>query len=578
MSFSFAALLPHPWWRDVSSGTIRADLFAGLTGATVVLPQAVAFASIAGLPPQYGLYAAIVTPIVAAIFGSSMVMVSGPTTAISAIVFSSLAGIIEPGTPLFFQTAVLLAVLVGIIQFALGIFGLGRLIAFVSHSVMLGFMSAAAILIAVSQLGPAMGISISAHSVFERLVGLANSIDQAQWPAIMISASALIIALIAKRISGLLPHYLIGLIGSGIVAHYFAVEGADIRMVGELPDVVPVFAVPNVNWSIFTSVLESAIAVSLVALLEAVSIGRAFAPKTGHRFNANQEIVAQGLSNVAGGLFGAYPGSGSFTRSGINFSAGAKTPLAAIFASLFLVILLLNFGFLIAHIPLAGLAGLILLVAWNLLSPSEVVRLFKTDRTEAWIVTFTFASGVFLGLEIAILVGVLISLLVFLSKSSKPNLIVIAPEKAGVFRNAQLFKLQQCPQAVFVRLDGPLYFGSAEAVERGLQSISRLYPRQKHVVLILKGVGDVDLSGGQVLIDEAERIRKRGGALHIVIRYAPLEHRLRQIGVFHAVGEDHIYQSKGDAIRAIVDLADRSICQSCSARIFRECQGIEKAA
>ncbi|OUS08471.1 hypothetical protein A9Q96_03235 [Rhodobacterales bacterium 52_120_T64] len=571
MSNALDLLRPAKWWPEVSWSTTRNDILAGLTGASVVLPQAVAFAAIAGLPPQYGMFAAIITPIVAALFGSSMVMVSGPTTAISAIVFSSISGITPPGSAEFFQIAILLAVLVGAIQLCFGLFGLGRLVAFVSHSVLLGFTAAAAMLIAISQLSPFFGIQSSGHSIFERLTSLYEGIGTANVYAICTAAIALITTVLVKRMSPLLPNYLIGLLAGGLFAFFVVPSNSPIAMVGALPNVLPSFGVPRVNTETIGPVIESAFAIAFVALLEAVSIGRSFAPKTGKRFDANQEIVGQGLSNIVGGFFGAYPGSGSFTRSGVNFSAGAKTPLSAIASSLFLVIILLAFAPLVAHIPVPALAGIIVLVAWNLMSPKEIISIARSDKVEAFIVAVTFLAGIVVGLEFAIVVGVIISLMVFLSKSARPHLAVIVPDGNGVFRNAQVYNLPQCPQIIFARLDGPLYFGSAEAVEVGFQSIGAMHPSQKHLVLILKGVGDVDLAGGQALIDEVDRRHKTGGEFRLVARYQPLLRRLGQLGVLDRIRPDHTFQNKGDAIEKTTAVLNDDICAGCEARIFKEC-------
>ena len=566
-------LRPFKWWREVSWSTTRKDILAGLTGASVVLPQAVAFAAIAGLPPQYGMFAAIITPIVAALFGSSMVMVSGPTTAISAIVFSSISGITPPGSAEFFQIAVLLAVLVGMIQLCFGLFGLGRLVAFVSHSVMMGFTAAAAMLIAISQTSPFLGIQSSGHSIFERLSSLYSSIGTANGYAISTAMIALVTTVLVRRMWPQLPNFLIGLFAGGLFAYFAVPASSPVLMVGALPGVLPSFGIPHIDTGTLAPVIESAFAIAFVALLEAVSIGRSFAPKTGKRFDANQEIVGQGLSNLVGGFFGAYPGSGSFTRSGVNFSAGAKTPLSAIASSFFLVIILLAFAPLVAHIPVPALAGIILLVAWSLVSPKEILSIARSDKVEGFIIAVTFFAGIVVGLEFAVVVGVIISLMVFLSKSARPHLAVIVPDADGIFRNAQVYGLPQCPQIVFARLDGPLYFGSAESVERGFQSIGSLYPSQKHLILILKGVGDVDLAGGQTLIDEVDRRNKIGGDFHLVARYQPLIRRLGQLGILDAVKSEHTFQNKGEAIAKTTAILDGEICAKCTVRIFKECAG-----
>lgn len=574
MSLGWQALIPaRRWWSSVTKETLRADGFAGFTNATIVLPQAVAFATIAGLPPEYGLYTAMITPIIAALFGSSMVMISGPTTAISAVVFSTISGIHVPGSDGFIQMALLLTVLVGLIQFALGFAGIGRLVAFVSHSVMLGFTAAAAVLIAVSQIADALGVSVErGGSVFQRIARIYEAIGTAHWQSMLIAATALIVAVVSKMVWKRGPNFVVGLAAAALLAYFLKAEAEGVRMVGALPSVIPSFSPPPFDLGAIAIATEGAFAIALIGLLEAISIGRAFAFKSGGRFDADQEIVGQGLSNMVGGLFQAYPGSGSFTRSGVNYEAGAQTPMSAIFSSIFLLLLLLLLSPLVASIPIPALAGIILLVAYKLISFKEISAIVRTSRAEMAIISATFLAGIIVKLEFAIYVGVILSLLIFLSKSARPTLAISAPDQDGVFRNAQVFGLPECPQLVFARLDGALYFGSVEAIERALRRIERERPDQKHLLFVLKGVGDIDLSGGQLIIEEAKRRRRRGGALYIVARYPPLVEQLKRFGVVDGIGgEENLFANKGDAVRLVLERLNGPPCAACTKRIYREC-------
>lgn len=574
MSLGWQALIPaRRWWSDVSKETVRADLVAGFTNATIVLPQAVAFATIAGLPPEYGLYTAMITPIVAALFGSSMVMISGPTTAISAVVFSTISEIHEPFSAAFVEMALLLTLLVGAIQFALGFAGIGRLVAFVSHSVMLGFTAAAAVLIAASQLADAIGVEVErGGSVFQRIFRVFVAVDGVNWMAVAIAATALVTAALAKWLWAKGPNFVIGLVLASLLGWVLGAAENGVAMVGALPSVIPTPRIPEVEARTLGLALEGAFAIALIGLLEAISIGRAFAFKAGGRFDADQEIVGQGLSNLVGGLFKAYPGSGSFTRSGVNYEAGARTPMSAIFAALFLLLLLLLLKPLAASIPIPALAGIILLVAFKLIAFKEIAAIVRASNAEMAIIAATFLAGVIVKLEFAIYVGVILSLLIFLNKSARPTLAISAPDKDGVFRNAQVFGIQECPQVVFTRLDGALYFGSVEAIERAFRRIERNRPQQKHLVLVLKGVGDIDLSGGQCIAEEARRRRRRGGGLYIVARYNPLIKQLQRFGVIDGIGgEQNLFANKGDAVRGVLERLDGPPCARCSRRIFVEC-------
>ena len=368
------------------------------------------------------------------------------------------------------------------------------------------------------------------------------------------------------------PNFIIGLAVASVLAYFLNAAANGVKMVGALPSVIPSFDPPEIELETLAISIEGAFAIALIGLLEAISIGRAFAFKSGGRFDADQEIVGQGMSNIVGSFFQAYPGSGSFTRSGVNFEAGAQTPVSAIAASLFLFLILLLFAPLMAYIPIPALAGIILLVAYKLISFEEIATITKSSRAELAIILATFAAGLLVKLEFAIYVGVILSLLIFLSKSARPTLAISAPDKDGVFRNAQVYGIDQCPQAVVTRLDGALYFGSVEAIERAFRQIERNSPDQKHMIMVLKGVGDIDMPGGMCIVEEARRRRRRGGGLYIVARYPPLLLQLKKLGVTDGIGgEQMIFANKGDAVAGVLERLDGPPCATCTKRIFMEC-------
>ena len=355
------------WFKLLSKESIKADFLAGLTGAVIVLPQGVAFATIAGLPPEYGLYTAMVTPIVAALFGSSFHLVSGPTTAISIVVFSAVSHHVEPGTPEFVSMALTLTFLAGVYQFAFGVARLGSLVNFVSHTVVIGFTAGAAILIATSQLKHITGIFVPKGETFlHTWMDLYAGIGDINPYLFVIGLATLISALVAKRFMPKLPNLLIGMIVGSVLALFFK-NYSEIKLVGEIPAHLPPLSHPEFSFETLKLLAPEAFAVALLGLIEAVSISRAVATKSSQRIDSNQEFIGQGLSNITGSFFSSYAGSGSFTRSGINYEAGAKTPLSAILAAVFLMIIVLLIAPLTAYLPIAAMGGVILLVAYNLI-------------------------------------------------------------------------------------------------------------------------------------------------------------------------------------------------------------------
>lgn len=563
------------WLTSVTRSTVKADVVAGLTSATVVLPQAVAFAAIAGLPPQYGFYTAIVVPIVAGLWGSSWVMVSGPTLVISALVASTLQPHAQPLSEDYVAQAIFLTFFVGLLQCLFGALRLGRFVNFISHSVMVGFTAAAALLIAVSQIKDAFGIVAQrGHSIFGQISNLVAGAGSANLAAAGIAAATLATLVVIRFLAPKLPAFIIALaVGAG-VGVYIEAELLGVRMVGALPSIASLPALPTVSLDYFSKLSEGAFAIALLGLVEAISIGRAFGLKQNRPFDANREIVAQGVSNVVGGVFQCYPASGSFTRSGVNYEAGAATPLSAILSSAFLVAILLVVAPLFGQVPIPAVAAVILYVAYRLVDVAAIRHIVSTSRSEATITGVTFVAGLFVNLEFAVYGGVIVSLLIFLSRSAKPTLSVSAPDGAKPhrpFRNAVVYELPECPQAAFVRLDGALYFGSVDYLERELERLGWERPRQRKLVLVLRGVGDIDMPGAELIIAEARRRRARGGDLYLVARFRPLLKTLERFHVLEVLGPDNIFETKSEAIAKITATVDPEICSTCQSRIFREC-------
>jgi SulP family sulfate permease len=569
-------LFPFLVWRQmVNRDSLRSDAFAALTGATIVLPQGVAFAAIAGLPPEYGFFSAMITPIVAALFGSSWHVVSGPTTAISALVFGALSGHFEPGSAVFIQAAITLTFLVGIFQLALGLARMGALVDFVSHSVMVGFMAGAASLVALSQIKNALGIDLPRpDDMIAFATGLGEQIWHTDWRSALIAFISLGVAITCKKFLPKFPNYLLALLTGSIVGLILEAEKNGVAVIGAIPTVIPAFSLPSFNIKLMGELAPAAFAIALVGLLEAVSIARAIAIKSGQDLDGNQEFVGQGLSNTVGSFFQCYAASGSFTRSGLNFEAGAKTPLAAVLAAIFLFLILLLVAPLFAYVPIPAMAGVIILVAWKLIDFHELLHIMQTSRSETSIAVITFVSTLFINLEFAIYVGVMLSFLIFLNKSAHPFIGIGAPDpdtKHRVFRSAETHNLAECPQLAFVRMDGPFYFGSVEHVRRKFREIERKRASQKHMLFMVKGVGEMDLPAAELMIEEARRRKRRGGSFHVQAKHIGAIKRLDRFHVSEALSTEHVHTSKGDAIAEIVPTLDQSICATCTTRIFREC-------
>ena len=572
---SLAMISPvRPWLVSISKTTLRQDAAAGITNAAIVLPQGVAFAIIAGLPSEYGLYTAMVTAVIAAWWGSSTIMVSGPTTAISAILFATLSSMAEPATASYIALALTVTIMVGTLQLAAGLARIGGLITFISHSVIVGFTAAAALLIAASQLAGALGISTErGGGVVERLLRVVEGRGEADLTALLVASLTLASLLLAQKLDKRFPAYLLALaVGSG-AAFFLGAADKGIKFFAPLPSVTPSFGMPQLEIGIVLELLPGAAAIAFVGLLEAISIGRSFALRRKERYDANQEIVGQGLSNIIGSLFQAYAGSGSFTRSGLNAESGARTPMAAIFAAVILPGMLFLIAPLVIYIPVPAMSGIILYVAWRLIDFDEI-RHILTSRSETVILAATFGTGVLTELELAIVIGVISSLTVFLYRSAHPYVAVGAPtikDGARVFRSAERFNLPECPEISVTRVEGNIFFASVEEIEHRLRDLDARKPSQKTRILGLKGVGKIDLSGADLLINEIRNHRARGGDFHLIAVFPDIVRSLKRLGVQKELGNSHLHQSKRQAIAEAVANVDPEVCRNCAARIFLEC-------
>lgn len=408
--FPFLRWLPELRNRD----TLRADALAGLTGAIVVLPQGIAFATLAGLPPQYGLYGAIIPCIVAALFGASRLMVTGPANAISLTVLAMLAPLAKPESAHFVTLAITLTLMVGIWQLLLGLARAGKLVDHVSHTVIVGFTAGAAVLIVNSQIGNLFGITIPRGlSVLETISAFAARYSETNLLALSTSIATIVVAILWRPLNRFVPAMLVAVVvGSAYAALARAYEPTlALKTVEALPGALPPFSIPNVDWDTIKLLLVPSIAMTLLALTEAVSIAQALARRRGESLNGTQEFIGQGLANVAGAFFSSYPSSGSFNRSGVNVGAGARTPFAAISAALFLVLILTFVGPWATYLPLASVAAILLLVAIGLVDRREIEHLLR-DRFERITLLATFIATLALPLEWAVLFGIATSLVV----------------------------------------------------------------------------------------------------------------------------------------------------------------------
>lgn len=564
---------PFLTWLPIAKKTWKDDLIAGITGTIIVIPQAVAFAMIAGLPPIYGFYTAMITPIVAALFGSSYHLISGPTTAISIVVYSTLVKFVNPESDLeaFISLALVLTFLAGFFQLAMGLLKMGKLVNFVSHSVVIGFTAGAGILIAFKQLKHVFGLNVPQGStILETVTFIGKHISETNWYIFIVALSTLLIALLVKFLIKPISRYymLIAMVLGSLISILLGAEANGIETVGHIPSNLPPFRVPDLSYENVSKLSSGAMVLALLGLIEAVAIGRAIALHTHQRIDGNQEFLGQGLSNMIASFFSSYAGSGSFTRSGVNHQAGAKTPLSAIFASVFLMIVLLLFAQYASHLPKAAMGGIILLVGYNLIDIHHIKQVYKSSGKELIVLVVTLLGTLFFDLEFALLAGILTSFFFYMERTSKPNIAVL-----GIDKNRNLINMirdkdaLECSNLKIVRIDGSLYFGSIEKISA---YFSKLYEENdiQYVLIAADGINFIDLAAAEWLTNEIIKWQKNRGGIFIAGLKLISQDVLLKGGFIDKIGKNILFTDKKYAIAEIHKLINKP----CRIKAFDECK------
>ncbi len=569
-------LFPFLLWLPKVKTTWKDDLIAGITGTVIVIPQAVAFAIIAGLPPIYGFYTAMITPIIAALFGSSYHLISGPTTAISIVVYATLVKLNlnpESDVEMFVSMALVLTFLTGLFQFLMGLMKMGKLVNFVSHSVIIGFTAGAGILIAFKQLSHVFAIKVPQGStILEIITHIAENISSTNWNVFIVAIGTLLIALVIKHLIKPLSRYymLIAMVLGSVLALLMGGEQQGIETVGNVPSNLPPFRIPDLTIENVQKLSSGAMVLALLGLIEAVAIGRAIALKTHQKIDGNQEFIGQGLSNLIASFFSSYAGSGSFTRSGVNHQAGAKTPMAAIFASILLMVVVLTLAGYAAYLPKATMGGIILLVGYNLIDFHHIKQVYKSSGKEVIVLTVTLVGTLFFDLEFALLAGIITSFFFYLERTSKPNIAILAlDEKGRLVNTIRDSEAKECSSMKIVRIDGSLYFGSIEKIA---DFFANLYDENKidYVLIAADGINFIDLAAAEWLTYEMLKWKEHRGGIYIAGLKLVSQDVLETGGFKKRVGEHIFFKDKKSAIIAI----HNQLKQPCTKKAFKECHEV----
>ncbi|MCJ8207389.1 SulP family inorganic anion transporter [Pseudomonas sp. RGM2987] len=480
------------WLPRQTRASVGRDLIVGLSGAILALPQSIAYALIAGLPPEYGLYAAIVPVLIACLWGSSWHLICGPTAAISIVLYASVSPLAIPATQDYVTLILLLTVLAGIFQWLLGLLRFGALVNFVSHSVVLGFTLGAAVVIALGQLPNLLGLSLpNEATALKGLLVLLNHIGAVDNPSLLLGLGTLVLGVVLKRLLPRWPSLLITLVISSLVAWAWPAMFGHVALVSAFVGRLPPFTPLPLDLELILRLLPGAVAVGMLGLVTSLSIARSLSVRSGQLLDANQEVRAQGLSNLVGGFFAGSLSAGSFTRSGLSYEAGACSPLAGVFSALWVALFAVAGAQLIAHIPIPAMAGSILLIAWGLVDHRGIRALYRVSRSEFMVMGLTCLATLLLELQTAIYAGVLASLFFYLKRTSQPRVQHLREGEADI-----------------LRVGGSIFFGASHYLQVRLQ---RLQGQQ--VVIDAQQINFIDYSGVEMLHHEARRLRSQGRSL-----------------------------------------------------------------
>jgi SulP family sulfate permease len=491
------------------------------------------------------------------------------------MVFATVGALATPFTPTYVSLVLTLNLLVGLTKLALGIARLGSLVDFISTSVVIGFTAGAGLLIVGAQLRNFFGIDIPQEASFlAGIVSFLSHVRETNWVVFTVGSFTLVAGIAGKRWMPRVPYMLTGIVAGALFAWLLAHLGVgQVATIGALPSAIPPLSTPDLSLETWQSLAPIALALTVIGLSEAVSSARAVALKSGQRIDGNQEFIGQGLANIAGAFTSSYPTSGSFNRTGANYEAGARTPLACAISAVLLLVILLLVEPLARYLPVASMAAVLFLVARGLIDVGAIRRVWRTSHSDAMTLAVTFVATLTIRLEVAILFGVLASLLVYLNRATRPNVVRVVPEPhAGRRFNTARDGTPLCPQLDMLRIDGALFFGSVEHIRDEMDAARAARPATRHLLLIGSRINLIDVAGAELLGHLARSLREAGVALYLCNLRSDVAALLMRSGFADEIGHDHIFATKDQTLHAIYGRLDSAKCAACTARIFTECQ------
>ena len=540
-------LLPILTWApNYERKNLRSDLAAGVTVGAMLVPQAMAYALLAGLPPEIGLYAATIPVIIYALFGTSRQLAVGPVAIVSLLTATALAPLVEEGTSGYLAAAALLAIMVGVGR-------LGVLVNFLSHSVLVGFTAAAAIIIGFSQTKHLLGISIERKDHFYETVGeVGGNVGDADGITLLIGVLALAGLYVMKKFTPRIPAALVVVVASILAVELFGLEDRGVKVVGDIPDSLPAFGLPDVDGSLLGSLIPTALVITLVGFMESIAVAKVYARRYRYDLQPNSELIGLGAANVASGMFGGYPVTGGFSRTAVNDTAGAKTPFASIVTALIVLSTIAFLTPLLTSLPNAALGAIIVMAIIGLIDVKEMRHIAAVKKSDLIGLGVAFVATLALGIELGIGVAVVASMLVVFARMSRPHSAVLGQIGDTTYRNVERSPAAHTIDGVrVIRIDAALSFLNATNVKRLLLGhASQVEVEPRALVLDASGINDVDATGAEMLDEVIDELRDNGMSLHLADVKGPVRDVLRRSGAWDHTHID-VHASTADAIDAI---------------------------
>jgi len=548
--------------KNYKKENIRKDLIAALTVTVVGIPQYMAYALIAGVSPVYGLYTGIIAAILGSAFGCSNQLITGPTNAICLITASSMIRYMD--LPNAYQMLFLMTFLVGVLQIIYGVIKLGKVIDFVSHSVLVGFTAGAGVLIALGQVNTILGMSIknsAAMSTMEKMYYIITHINQANYYALGLGLMTMAIILICKKISKNLPGALIGITVPIFFIIMFALEKKGVKLTGTIPSSLPSFTMLQFSVDSFKSIFSGAIAISIIGLVESISISKAIATNTRQKIDSNQEFIGQGIANLVASFFQCFSSSGSFSRSAINYVNGATTRVSGMLSGVFVALVLLFFAPYAKYIPSPCLAGVLIVTGYNLIDKKEIKKVVKagilsSDSIAMWVTAVLVI--VLLNLDYAIYAGIALSIVLYLKDTNKAPIKLLIPfqGKESQIIEQEIKSLQEKVDVLIIQLEGNLYFGAATDLGEKLDSLTN---KSRVFILRMKYVTTIDLTSLSTIKTFIRNVRETGGILIISGVKSDLDIMLKNSSIDSDIGINNIFMSENEVFASSTNALERAI-------------------